>query len=74
MEAVSSSERSVNTYQTTRRDYPEDSHQFLSKLVCGQYKENLSQHRVAGENRYVVQKLFPLPPELLRSDSRQPIQ
>jgi hypothetical protein len=41
MEAVSTSETSVNLYQTTRRNIPEDSH------LHTRYLENLKSHHVA---------------------------
>jgi hypothetical protein len=40
MEAVSSSETSVNIYQTTRRDFPEDSHLHTRR------RENLKSHLI----------------------------
>jgi hypothetical protein len=37
MEAVSTSETSVNFYQTTRRNIPEDSHLVFNSLKCYLY-------------------------------------
>jgi hypothetical protein len=51
METVSSSKTSVNFYQTTRRNDPEDSH------LLTRHRENLKSHNIFDVSQYVL-KLF----------------
>jgi hypothetical protein len=44
MEAASTSETSVNLYQTTRRNYPEDSH------LHTRHRENLKSHLITASS------------------------
>jgi hypothetical protein len=60
--AVSTSEMSVNIYQTTRPNIPEDSH------LHSRRRENLKSHSILCSSNAVLEFLVGLTVELFRND------